>query len=272
MGLLTDVEQRIDALFRRVFPRRAGDQVQPLEIAREMAKAMENQRTISVDAVYVPNVFQASVHEEDFAALRPVLNTVKRDAASHLERVAQKRGYSFTGAVRLEIAPEKDVAPGRVAVVARFEEDEKPAPTGPPKEPLPVSDQSSATKLYNAPFPAQGATGPNSVAPSAWLEVIQGPEAGRRLGLKEDRAYLIGRASEADLLLSDNRVSKRHAELRFRDGAWWLTDLDSTNGTRKNGKAVASEALADGDRVTVGLTTLAFSYEREETKIGLDRA
>lgn len=58
--------------------------------------------------------------------------------------------------------------------------------------------------------------------------------------------------------LDDPGVSRRHATLRSTGDAWDLVDLDSTNGTRVNGKPVPPgqpTALADGDRIHVGAWT-----------------
>jgi hypothetical protein len=63
---------------------------------------------------------------------------------------------------------------------------------------------------------------------------------------------LIGRHSSCDVVLEDLAVSRRHAQLRFRDGSWILQDLDSTNGTRVNGVAVGRCELRPGDRVVLG--------------------
>ena len=68
----------------------------------------------------------------------------------------------------------------------------------------------------------------------------------------------IGRADGNVLVLHDDMVSGRHAELVVsRDGAL-LRDLGSANGTFVNGQPVAEQLLAEGDRITVGSTTLAF--------------
>jgi len=54
-------------------------------------------------------------------------------------------------------------------------------------------------------------------------------------------------------------VSRRHAELRREDGQVLISDLGSTNGTLVNGQPVTAARLADGDRITLGRTTLVFS-------------
>lgn len=63
---------------------------------------------------------------------------------------------------------------------------------------------------------------------------------------------LIGRHPECDLVVSDASVSRRHAQLRFRDGRWVLRDLDSTNGSTVNGRPVIRCQLRPGDRLMLG--------------------
>ena len=57
-------------------------------------------------------------------------------------------------------------------------------------------------------------------------------------------------------MLSDSRVSRRHARLTARDGVLVLTDLGSTNGTRVNGHRVTEMVLGAGDRIQIGETSL----------------
>ncbi len=70
---------------------------------------------------------------------------------------------------------------------------------------------------------------------------------------RDDAELLVGRDPDCcDVVLEHPTVSRRHAQLYLRDGAWVLQDLESTNGTRINGKRVARCRLAPGDRVTLG--------------------
>jgi pSer/pThr/pTyr-binding forkhead associated (FHA) protein len=72
------------------------------------------------------------------------------------------------------------------------------------------------------------------------------------------RAYsqgeiLLGRDPLADVPLSDEAVSARHALLSFHHEQWWLDDLGSTNGTRLNGEKLAGPTvLASGDEIKCG--------------------
>ncbi|HTU96928.1 MAG TPA: FHA domain-containing protein [Solirubrobacteraceae bacterium] len=67
---------------------------------------------------------------------------------------------------------------------------------------------------------------------------------------------LVGRHDACDVMVGHPSVSRRHARLSFRDGHWVLRDLDSTNGTRVNGKAVVRCRLEPGDRLSLGSADL----------------
>jgi hypothetical protein len=64
---------------------------------------------------------------------------------------------------------------------------------------------------------------------------------------------LIGRSTQCDLMLQDRTVSRHHAQLFFREGRWILVDLDSTNGTFLNERAVRRSELLPGDTIQLGL-------------------
>jgi hypothetical protein len=98
-------------------------------------------------------------------------------------------------------------------------------------------------------------------------EVREGPEGlpaaslvlsgGRRVVIGAE-PLVIGRLPDCAVVIADQNVSRRHAEVRRRGGAVVLVDLGSTNGTRINGVPVREQRLVDGDDITVGTTTFRF--------------
>jgi hypothetical protein len=62
----------------------------------------------------------------------------------------------------------------------------------------------------------------------------------------------IGRSSACQIVLADDTVSRRHAELRFEDGRWLLRDLGSSNGTFVNGRLVTEAEVRRGDVIALG--------------------
>jgi signal transduction histidine kinase len=92
----------------------------------------------------------------------------------------------------------------------------------------------------------------------ATLVVLQGPDKGKTLTASEDRV-LIGRGSH-HLPLSDQTISRRHAELRRQNGDWLIVDLKSANGTYVNGvRRDAPVKLNRGDQIRLGSTLLMYS-------------
>jgi hypothetical protein len=72
----------------------------------------------------------------------------------------------------------------------------------------------------------------------------------------------MGRSRQCDVMVDDPNVSREHAEIRPRGGSWVLTDLNSTNGSRLNGRRVDhSEVLKPGDEIELGTTVLTFELE-----------
>ena len=76
----------------------------------------------------------------------------------------------------------------------------------------------------------------------------------------------IGAKTDCEVVIGGKHVSDRHASLRFRDGVFYLTDLDSTNGTFVGGERIEQRSLQDGDRVRFGSSEWVFkcvTLERE---------
>jgi signal transduction histidine kinase len=90
------------------------------------------------------------------------------------------------------------------------------------------------------------------------LAVIQGPDKGRKFELPDHEPQLLGRSSEA-LPISDNAISRRHAELTPDEGLWYIRDLHSQNGTYVNGVRILDRTrLRVGDQIRVGQSLFVF--------------
>ena len=77
----------------------------------------------------------------------------------------------------------------------------------------------------------------------------------------DKRRVVIGRSKECDIQLADPNISRRHAEVRQEGTAYWIVDLDSTNGVEVNGKRVKRAKLRNGDTITLGETEITFERE-----------
>ncbi len=99
------------------------------------------------------------------------------------------------------------------------------------------------------------------------LTILQGPDKGRRFELPANEPQMIGRSSES-LPLTDQTISRRHAELTPDDGRWYIRDLNSSNGTFVNGVRVHDRRLLrPGDQVRTGMTLFLYG---QEARTGMD--
>jgi DNA-binding NtrC family response regulator len=89
----------------------------------------------------------------------------------------------------------------------------------------------------------------------AELRVSAGPDKGARLALGLD-SVVVGSAADCQLVLHDNTVSSRHAEIRLDERGYHIRDLGSKNGVRLGEFAIDRAPLADGMRLRLGGTTL----------------
>src|SRR5579864_1178625 len=88
--VLRAIEQKIESLFEGVFGRAFRTNVQPVELARKLAKEMDDHRTVSVSRVYVPNeytIFLSSADREQFEGYEDsLLAELEEYVAEHAKR------------------------------------------------------------------------------------------------------------------------------------------------------------------------------------------
>jgi len=96
---------------------------------------------------------------------------------------------------------------------------------------------------------------PTAQPVAAQLEVLDPAESGLHRGeiLPLDPYTTIGRRDGNAIVLPDSFVSSQHAEIVYDNGAWWIDDLGSTNGTLVNNRPVSTRIrIAPGDVIQFG--------------------
>lgn len=81
------------------------------------------------------------------------------------------------------------------------------------------------------------------------------PVSGQPIDVVKDQS-VVGRDPSCEVVVSDGSVSRRHARLERRAGAWWVVDQGSANGTYLNSLRIAEQALKHGQELRFG----ALSY------------
>ncbi len=122
-------------------------------------------------------------------------------------------------------------------------------------QPADLPSESKRTVSLSALSPEAIASGEAIVAK---LSFESGPFAGRVVALPKEMVT-VGRAPDNDVVVSDPATSGRHGRIEVRAGAFWISDLGSTNGTLVNGEPVIEKQLADGDLIAIGQNTMRFT-------------
>jgi len=136
------------------------------------------------------------------------------------------------------------------------------APSTPASSTPASSTPASSTPASSTPAPVSVAPAPPPPRPPlATLEVIgdgSGIPRGRTFPITSVLVHL-GRGAHNDIVLAEESVSDAHAKLQRRDGVWYVTDLDSTNGTYVNGRRLTVEDRLTPDAdLRIGGVKLAF--------------
>jgi FhaA, N-terminal domain/FHA domain len=258
VSVLRTIEQKIEGLFEGLFGRAFRTNVQPVELARKLVKEMDDHRTVSVSRIYVPNeytVYLSSPDREQFADYEASLASELRD---YLSEHARREGYVLLTPPVVLMETDDDLAIGEFGIATRMVQRERVAAgeevDAPHVEP-------GATMVYRPRLPLP----PDGPSPDVALaqEIVSLTVDGRAREI-DKRRVVIGRSKDCDLQLADPNVSRRHAELRQEGSAYWLIDLDSTNGSLVNGRRTARAKLESGDVITLGSSDLLFERRLAE--------
>jgi pSer/pThr/pTyr-binding forkhead associated (FHA) protein len=88
------------------------------------------------------------------------------------------------------------------------------------------------------------------------LEIVKGEQSGSIIPIQGN--FYIGRGSENQFRLSDTRISRQHVCFKYAQGAWFIQDQNSKDGTFVNGQKVPATRLNPGDQIRIGDTEFIF--------------
>jgi hypothetical protein len=238
MSALSRFEQFMENMVEGSVARIFRSPVQPAEIAKRLERAMESQQTISVRRVIVPNAYKVFLNPQDFTAFQPIRAEVEKEMGTYLSELAAERDFTMLEYPRVELAEDPAVPRRTIQVVA---------------ETTVQAEEESATRVMSATQQLHMPSQSNSRA----LLLLETSRGVNPIPL-ETTLLTVGRGLDNDIVLEDARVSRHHAQLRYKSRRFWLTDLGSTNGTFINGERVSESALSNGDAISLGGLELLF--------------
>ena len=252
MSILRNLEAKLEGLFEGAFSRTFKSKVQPVEIARKLAKEMTDNKTVSIARTYVPNQYVVWLSPDDRSQFEGYEDGLKKELSDYLLEHARSEGLALLTRPSIDFETDERLRLGEFgiqAMLVRPPEDERPELDPEPAEFGHTMVYSVDREARRLEPPARGAGG---------RAMLVG--GGKRTVLSGNRV-VIGRSRDCDVTLDDPNVSRRHAELRNQGGTWVVADLGSTNGVKVNGRRVNDHPLTPGDEITLGLEHLTFEVE-----------
>jgi hypothetical protein len=254
MAVLRSIETKIEGLFEGVFGRAFRTHVQPVELARKLAKEMDDHKTVSVSRVYVPNEYTLYLSPDDRAQFEPYERSLLGELQQYLVEHARREGYALLSTPKVLMETDADLAMGEFGIATRLEQPaEAPAVADAPA--LVPDVAPGQTMVYRPKPPPTEGVEPEELGVER--EVVTLTVNGERHEI-DKRRVVIGRSRDCDIQVPDANVSRRHAELRQEGTTYWIVDLDSTNGVAVNGRRQSRTKLQSGDTITLGATDVVF--------------
>jgi len=251
MSVLRNLETKLADLVEGGFGRMFRAEVRPVELARRLAKEMDEHRTVSLARTYAPNEYVVHLSPQDRERYAAIEREVADELSAYLLEHARREKLALVSRPQITFDTDERLRLGEFGIQARL--------VRAAAEAVEQADHGH-TMVYSTAARAQ--------------EDLQDSRTGRRgraVLVAEGKRYAvgpggasIGRSRECDIVLADTNVSRRHAELRPLGDGWTITDLGSTNGVRVNGRDVRANephGLNPGDRVEVGTVDARFEVD-----------
>lgn len=251
MSVLRNLETKIAGLVEGTFSRVFRSEVRPVEIARKLAREMEEHKVVSVSKTYAPNEYHVYVSQEDRARFVDYEGALVKELSGYLLEHARLEKLALLSRPEITFHTDDRLSLGEFGIQARM--------VRPPDAPEAEPEQGDVghTMIYSAERLRPADAGPPPAQPMKAVVAVEG----RRMVVGTTGA-VIGRSRDCDIVLGDANISRRHAEIRPADGGWAVNDLGSTNGVLLNGRRIRGTApLRAGDRIELGTTELSFELE-----------
>lgn len=252
MSLLKNLESKIAGLVEGTFSRAFRSEVRPVEIARKLAREMEEHKSFSVSRTYVPNEYRVFLSRRDRERFSGYEAALTAELAGYLLEHARRERLTLLSRPVIEFETDDRLGLGEFGIQTRA------IPPVDQPERAEAVEQSGRTMVYSSA---------GRVAEP--LEERARSRAQTALLLMDGKRHVVGpagvtlgRSRQCDVVLPDPNVSRRHAEIRPRGASWVLVDLGSTNGSQVNGRRVdGAEPLRPGDEIELGTSVLSFELE-----------
>ena len=251
MSVLRNLESKLAGLVEGTFSRAFKSEVRPVEIARKLAREMDEHRVQSLSRTYVPNEYTVWLSPDDREQFSGYEGELRRELSGYLLEHARKERVALLTPPEIAFKTDDRLRLGEFGIQARL--------VRPQDDPAsePSQGEEGHTMVYSSSERiAAPLREPDPRRANARLRI------GARAELLGSSGAVLGRSREADIVLDDANVSRKHAEVRPSGGSWTVRDLGSTNGVKVNGRRIeGAQSLKAGDVIELGTSQATFELE-----------
>jgi Protein of unknown function (DUF3662)/FHA domain len=253
VSVLRNLESKLAGLVEGTFSRAFKSEVRPVEIARKLAREMDEHRVQSLSRTYVPNEYAVWLSPDDRQQFSGYEDELRGELSGYLLEHARRERVALLTPPEITFKTDDRLRLGEFGIQARLvrpHEDPGAEPRqGEEGHTMVYSTSDRLSEPLREPDPRRG---------TARLRI------GGRTELLGSGGATLGRSREADIVLDDANVSRKHAEVRPSGGSWIVRDLGSTNGVKVNGRRLdpnRPQSLKVGDVIELGTSRATFELE-----------
>lgn len=237
MGLLDNLEQRLDQIVNGSFSKAFKSEVQPVELGAALQQEIDNRAATINGQTVVPNIFIIELGPIDHQRLATYFNTLSIELGVLADSYTNEQRYSAVDLAHITFDLDQSLETG----VFRIRSTGAMRPEG---AVVPTSEFQSTTPQ----MPKEAFTS----AATPYLTSVTGEE------FKITKSVTnVGRGIEADIQIDDTSVSRLHCSIVLGSEVL-IRDLDSTNGTVVDGTRASESVLRDGSIIKIGNITLTY--------------
>lgn len=226
MGILDRFENGVERVVNNAFAKAFKSELKPLDLSSALRREVDDRAAVvGRDRTVVPNEFTLELATTDYDQVESWgAEALADEFAANVTDYAAGQRFAFVGPVTVRFSEDTELEAGRFRVI-------------------------SAT-VRGAVAPAAASATPSARHPLVDIDgqryILTGP------------VTVIGRGSEADIIVDDPGVSRRHLEIKVTPDGVIASDMGSTNGLFVEGHQVPAATLLDGNTLTIGRTRILF--------------
>ena len=246
MGLLDNLEQRLDRIVNGSFSKAFKSEVQPVELGAALQQELDTRADNVAGQMVVPNVFVIEVSQTDHDRLSPYFGTLISELTQLANNYISEQRYRILHRVEISFNLDSTFETGVFRIKSASQ---------PPANTVPASSSQSASGQS-----ASGQSAMNSQIPVAAMSATEIPRltdiSGQEFPLTKSVTN-IGRGVDADIQIADSGASRLHCAIVL-GSIVLVRDLGSTNGTTVDGQRITEAKLQDGSIIKLGNTTFTY--------------